>query len=111
MINTLRTLMQLIKRLDSLPQAGKVADATDLQKLVHFVDFKFFESKKFKELADIADQSGKTLRELLGHESLGIRVQSQKLVAVDSLDHIHPWGTKQDNSKNLKFNLKILEWL
>ncbi len=111
MLNRIRTLIRLLQRLDSLPLAGKVADATDLQKLVNFVDFKFAESRKFEELARIADRSGKAVRELLGHESLAITVQSQKPVAVDSLDHIHPWGTKQDNSKNLKFNLKILEWL
>lgn len=111
MINKLKAQIQLLERLDSLPLAGKVADATDLQKLVNFVDFKFAESTSFKELAGIAEYSGKTVRELLGHESLDVTVQSQKPVAVDSLDHIHPWGTKQDNSKNLKFNLKILAWL
>lgn len=111
MLEKIRTLIRLLQRLDSLPSVGKVADATDLQKLVHFVDFKFSESTKFEELKCIADLSGKAVRELLGHESLDITVRSQKPVAVDSLDHIHPWGTKQDNSKNLKFNLKILEWL
>lgn len=111
MINKLRTLIRLLARLESLPTAEKVADAADLQKLVNFVDFKFDQASKFQELEGIANRSGKTVRELLGHEYLTISVQSQKPVAVDSLDHLHPWGTKQDNSKNLKFNLKIIDWL
>lgn len=111
MFKKIRTLIDLLRRLESLPSIGKVADATDLQKIVNFVDYKFSESEKFNELVGIADHTGKTVRELLDHEALVITVHSQKPVAVDSLDHIHPWGTKQDNSKNLKFNLKILEWL
>lgn len=111
MIKKLRSLMQLLRRLNSLPSVGKVADATDIQKLVNFVDFKFAQSTNFKEMVGVAEESGKTVRELLGHEALFVTVQSKKPVAVDSLDHIHPWGTKQDNSKNLKFNLKILAWL
>jgi 2-polyprenyl-3-methyl-5-hydroxy-6-metoxy-1,4-benzoquinol methylase len=110
-LDKVRNLIRLLKRLAALPEAGRVADSADLQKLVDFVDFKFSQSINFTETAAVAEHSGRTVRELLGHESLTISVQSQKPVAVDSLDHIHPWGTKQDNSKNLKFNLKILAWL
>jgi SAM-dependent methyltransferase len=34
-------------------------------------------------------------------------LHAKKTVAVDSPDHIVPWGTKQDNSRNLLFNKKL----
>ena len=36
-----------------------------------------------------------------------INIQSKKKIAYDSNDHINPWGTKQDNSINLRFNVKL----
>lgn len=36
-----------------------------------------------------------------------IEVRTNKPVAVDSPDHIHPWGTAQDNSTNHRFNEKV----
>lgn len=30
-------------------------------------------------------------------------------VAADSLDHLHPFGTRQDNSRNINFNAKLAE--
>lgn len=36
-----------------------------------------------------------------------IILEAERLVAVDSPDHIVPWGTKQDNSVNPNFNRKL----
>lgn len=44
-------------------------------------------------------------------KSLTIQVRTEKPVAVDSPDHIIPWGTKNDNSTRLTFNLKLARWI
>lgn len=36
-----------------------------------------------------------------------IEVRTKKPVAVDSPDHLHPWGTAQDSSTNRRFNQKV----
>ena len=36
-----------------------------------------------------------------------IIVEAEKNVAMDSPDHLHPWGTRRDNSENRLFNEKI----
>jgi hypothetical protein len=38
-----------------------------------------------------------------------IRVGTKKPIALDSPDHLQPYGTKQDNSSNPKFNHKLYE--
>lgn len=111
MLKKLRLLIHLLKKLQSLPEREKVATSADLQKIVNFIDFKFTESGINPELTAVATHSGDALRRLLGNDRLKIDLVSDKAVAVDSLDHTHPWGTKQDNSKNLKFNLKIFDWI
>lgn len=40
-----------------------------------------------------------------------IEVRTEKRVAVDSQDHISPWGTAQDNSTNHRFNEKVFKLL
>lgn len=46
------------------------------------------------------------LLSLLGNKAR-IRFFSEKEVAYDSPDQIHPWGTLRDNSRNRRFNRKI----
>ena len=111
MFKKIKALTQLIKRLHSLPENEKVASSSDLQKIVNFVDFKFLDSQEKSEIEAVAVCSGMALRRLLGYENLIVEVTTDKPVAIDSLDHIHPWGTKQDNSKNLRFNKKIFNWM
>jgi len=36
-----------------------------------------------------------------------IRLETSKSVALDSPDHVMPWGTKKDNSRNRRFNEKL----
>lgn len=36
-----------------------------------------------------------------------IKLRAEKLVAVDSPDHVNTWGTRRDNSKNERFNQKL----
>jgi Methyltransferase domain len=38
-----------------------------------------------------------------------IIVETQKPIAFDSPDHLMPWGTARDNSKNYRFNQKIYQ--
>ena len=38
-----------------------------------------------------------------------IEVRTSKPVAVDSPDHLHPWGTAHDNSTNHRFNEKVFK--
>lgn len=38
-------------------------------------------------------------------------VHTAKPVAVDSPDHLYPWGTARDNSISLPFNRKLLAWI
>ena len=40
-----------------------------------------------------------------------LRVETNKVVATDSPDHIVPWGTANDNSYNLAFNRKLMWWI
>jgi len=40
-----------------------------------------------------------------------VRVQTNKPVAYDSPDHIGPWGTADNNTKNPKFNQKLLDYI
>ena len=54
---------------------------------------------------------GRSHRRLLGLDELAVEVLTQKPVALDSPDHLMPWGTRQDNSTNLQFNLKLARWL
>lgn len=36
-----------------------------------------------------------------------ITVKAERKLAYDSADHLHPWGTRNDNSRNRRFNSKI----
>ena len=45
------------------------------------------------------------------NENFNYSIKTNKEIAYDSLDHIIPWGTKNDNSKNIKFVYKIMKWL
>ncbi len=38
---------------------------------------------------------------------IGIVVKAEKAVAYESPDHLNPWGTARDNSKNMRFNEKV----
>jgi 2-polyprenyl-3-methyl-5-hydroxy-6-metoxy-1,4-benzoquinol methylase len=40
-----------------------------------------------------------------------ISLKTDKSVAYDSPDHIEPWGTKQDNHRNVQFNRKLNAWI
>lgn len=40
-----------------------------------------------------------------------VRIRTDKPVALDSPDHIHPWGTAHDNSVNATFNRKLRWWI
>ncbi|NBY56198.1 MAG: methyltransferase domain-containing protein [Betaproteobacteria bacterium] len=40
-----------------------------------------------------------------------INISAVKPVAIDSPDHIVPWGTARDNSTHLGFNAKLLHWI
>lgn len=54
---------------------------------------------------------GTSHRELMNIEKQRVAVVTSKPVAYDSPDHIMPWGTKNDNSVNLKFNIKLARWI
>ena len=41
----------------------------------------------------------------------GLEIRTERPVAVSSPDHIHPWGTANDNSANPGFNRKLAWWL
>ncbi|MGA3018551.1 MAG: class I SAM-dependent methyltransferase [Bryobacteraceae bacterium] len=38
---------------------------------------------------------------------IGLVLEASKAIASDSLDHQFPWGTRQDNSMNPRFNYKV----
>src|SRR3990167_2627697 len=38
-----------------------------------------------------------------------LKVETDYPVALDSPDHLEPWGTKQDNSVNKRFNKKLIK--
>ncbi len=63
------------------------------------------------ELAELYALVGRSLFGRLGYDGLKIDVHTEKPVAYDSPDHVMPWGTKQDNSTNLPFNLKLARWI
>lgn len=91
------------------PSRASYADG--LQKLVDFINFKFHENASLAKQTLLAQISGGTVRRLLKYDRMTINIESDHLVAADSLDHIHPWGTKRDNSTNLNFNIKLIKWL
>jgi len=111
----INTAIQLQKNLAEIPgissKLKNIATPEDIQKLVNFIDFKFTEDVKHKAVEAVSLHSGATVRRILGYDGLRISVLTDKPVAVDSFDHLHPWGTKQDNSKNLGFNNKLFDWL
>lgn len=51
--------------------------------------------------------SHRRLIERYGH----VRIIADKPVADDSPDHLVPWGTARDNSKNLRFNARLRAWI
>jgi len=65
----------------------------------------------YQELQDLYAILGSSHRKLLGSDISTIKVITDKPVAYDSPDHLEPWGTKQDNSINLKFNAKLAKWI
>jgi len=121
-LRKVKTLVGLLKNLREIPTIPSRLSqheravtgeqlSEEIQKLVNFIDFRFAENKSLKNLEHIALQSGAAIQRLLGYDDLALCVETVKSIAVDSLDHIHPWGTKQDNSKNLVFNLRLCEWI
>jgi len=40
-----------------------------------------------------------------------LRIVTSKPIAIDSPDHIQPWGTSRDNSTNQVFNRKLFWWM
>jgi 2-polyprenyl-3-methyl-5-hydroxy-6-metoxy-1,4-benzoquinol methylase len=43
-----------------------------------------------------------------GKEKMNYKVQTDYPVALDSNDHLKPWGTRQDNHKNWRFNDNLI---
>jgi len=105
----LEEILVMSRRLDAAPTRDELAEAS--QKLVDFVRFKFDESDALRELEETQSLMGQAMRDLLGYSSIRVEIATSKPVAVDSLDHLHAWGTKRDNSKNLKFNNKLFRWI
>ena len=97
------TIKNIIRINDSLQELK-----SEMKKIVDYVRFKFQENEDYKQLYEVSLSSGECLRRILGYENLNVKLHTEKPVAIDSLDHIHPWGTKQDNSKNLLFNKKLI---
>lgn len=64
-----------------------------------------------RHLAELYGMVGRALFRRLGYEGLKIDVWTEKPVAYDSPDHLMPWGTRQDNSTNLAFNVKLARWI
>ncbi len=111
----INTAIQLQKNLAEIPgistKLKNIVTPEDIQKLINFIDFKLTEDVKHKAVEATALHAGASVRRILGHDGLRISVMTDKPIAIDSLDHLHPWGTKQDNSKNFRFNNKLFEWL
>jgi 2-polyprenyl-3-methyl-5-hydroxy-6-metoxy-1,4-benzoquinol methylase len=40
-----------------------------------------------------------------------VRIETSKPIAYDSPDHIEPWGTAQNNTKNPRFNKKLFNYI
>ncbi len=64
-----------------------------------------------QDIQDLSRVLGNSNRRLLNWVNTQVKVITEKPVAYDSPDHIEPWGTKQDNSINLKFNYKLAQWI
>jgi 2-polyprenyl-3-methyl-5-hydroxy-6-metoxy-1,4-benzoquinol methylase len=96
-----------------IEQIGSRVEDTQkgIEELAELINFRFHEVTDLRAIHEMSLRQGATIRRLLGHEALTIRLITDKPIAVNSLDHIHPWGTKQDNSKNLNFNLRLFEWI
>jgi len=78
-----------------------------LDKVVHYIDFKIDQRFQIDDLLMLSRQQSTSLHKLLGWDNINISIQTKKPVAFDSDDHLHPWGTSQDNSVNVKFNQAI----
>jgi len=63
------------------------------------------------ELIELIELLARELRKRHGLEGLHIEVRTDKPVACDSPDHLMPWGTRLDNSTNLRFNIKLGGWI
>ena len=78
-------------------------------------------NRVIKEVKDALNQHAFNLTALSGslqaqrarlHDKYGrFAIDTAKPVAYDSPDHISPWGTARDNSVDLRFNAKLLNWI
>lgn len=64
-------------------------------------------SEQLSALEEYFNKAGERLRANKSWAKERIALDTNKPVAHDSPDHVTPWGTMRDNSKNYKFNLKL----
>ncbi|MTA26561.1 MAG: methyltransferase domain-containing protein [Actinobacteria bacterium] len=86
-----------------IPNSGKI------QEIVDFINFKFHENGELEEIKNTSIHQAKSIFHARYPQGINLECYAAKKIAQESLDHTHPWGTKQDNSKNLKFNNALYE--
>lgn len=82
------------------------------QYLGHLSGFKRRNDYLWDQIAamdEVIKELGKAKR--LSSSGAKPKLETPKAVAYDSPDHITPWGTSRDNSKNWRFNLKLRSML
>jgi SAM-dependent methyltransferase len=102
-------LVDSFHRLNKRPGGMNIPSSANIQEIVDFVNFRFNENSELSHLRETSSFQAESILQMLYPKGIAIECNPTKLVAYESLDHIHPWGTKQDNSKNLEFNNALYE--
>jgi len=102
-------LVRLFHKLNSRPGGLDIPNSTKIQEIVDFINFRFNESADFLDLKTTSNFQAQSILETNYPDGISLHCEAKRLVAYESLDHIYPWGTKQDNSKNLSFNNALYE--
>ena len=102
-------LVHSFHKLNSKPGGLDIPNSTKIQEIVDFINFRFHENAELLDLKTTSSFQARAILEARYPNGISLTFEAERLVAYESLDHIHPWGTRQDNSKNLRFNNALYE--
>lgn len=102
-------ILKSFHKLNDRPDGMDIPNSSNIQDIVDFINFRFLENLELSDVRSTSIHQGNAILQSQYPQGMHLECEATKIVAYESLDHIHPWGTKQDNSKNLKFNNALFE--
>jgi putative glycosyltransferase (TIGR04372 family) len=73
-------------------------------------EYNYIESTALSKTLIQVSLKANIMQDYLGSTDSSIIINTSHPVAFESPDHIHPWGTARDNSRNISFNEKLFFW-